>query len=141
MRVHTKIMLALLIMAALVAIGLVLRHLRGPRLVARGVTPDGAEVCIVQQSSSDSLLWYKTSFIFRQPGGNWQRFYFHHEDRYWGGSRVSLDTNAQVATFYRGRSPAVAFAWATGAYTNLQRRRTAEPQQMPLGWAPQMSVR
>ena len=141
MRVRTKIMLALLIVAALVAIGLLPRHILGPRIVARAVTPDGFELCIIQQSSFDSLPWFKTSFLSRRQGGSWQRFYFHHEDRYWGGGRVALDTNAQLATFYRGSSPVIAFAWATGAYTNLHRHRTDAPQQMPLGWSPQMSVR
>jgi len=95
-------MLALVILASLAAIGLLLGHRGGARVVARAVTPDRAELCVVQQPSSDSPLWFKTSFVFRQPGGSWQRFYFHHEDRYWMGSRVSLDTNAQVATFSRG---------------------------------------
>ena len=133
-------MLALVILASLAAIGLLLGHRGGARVVARAVTPDRAELCVVQQPSSDSPLWFKTSFVFRQPGGSWQRFYFHHEDRYWMGSRVSLDTNAQVATFSRGGLPALAFSWATGVYTNLQRHRPAAPQQMPVGWSPESPI-
>jgi len=137
MRLRTKIIFALTIVAALLVLAQLPRHILGPRVVSCAVTSDGFEMCIVQHSSLDSLPWFTTSFISRKRGGGWQRFYFHHEDYYWGGGRVSLDTNAQVATFYRGRSPAVSFAWETGSYTNLLRRRTAEPEQMPAGWSPQ----
>jgi hypothetical protein len=104
--------------------------------VARAVTPDGFELGIVQRSSFNELPWFTTSFVCRQPNGAWKRFYFHHEDRYWSGGRVSLDMNRQVATFYRGDSPAVAFGWGTGAFTNLYRHRTAQAEQMPGGWSP-----
>jgi hypothetical protein len=140
LRLRTKILFGFLIVAALVAVVLLPRHILAPRVVASAVTPDGFEFFIIQQSSLDSLPWFTTSFVSRSPGGTWERFYFHHEDHYWGGSRVSLDTNTQVATFYRGSTPAIAFTWTTGAYTNLQRRRTAESQRMPSGWSPQMSV-
>jgi hypothetical protein len=141
MRVRTKIMLVLLIAAGLLAIGLLFRHIRGPRVVARVETPDGFELCIVQQASLRELPWFKTSFLSRHRGGTWERFYFHHEDSYWGGSRVSLETNAHIATFYRGSAPAIAFAWTSGAYTNLHRfRRPEAPQQMPAGWSPQEPV-
>ena len=140
MRIRAKILFALLIVAVLIATGLLPRHILGPRVVARAMTPDGFELCIVQQSSLDSLPWFATSFVSRRQGGAWQRFYFHHEDRYWFRSRFSLDTNAQVATFYRGSSPMLSFAWASGACTNLDRRhlKPEQPQQMPSGWSPPM---
>ncbi len=140
MRIHAKIALALLIVVAFLAIGAWCRHIVGPRIVARTVTPEGFELCIVQQSSWDALPWFKTSFVSRRQGNPWQRFYFHHEDSFWRNSRVALDTNTQVATFFRGNAPVVSYAWATGAYTNLHRHRADTPQEMPSGWSPQMLV-
>lgn len=136
MSVRKRILLAILILIALLTIGLLPRRLAGPHVVARAVTPDGFELCIVQRWSFNELPWFTTSFLCRQPDGAWTRFYFNHEDRYWGRGRVSLDTSNRVATFYRGGSQAVAFAWKTGTYTNLYRRRTAQPELMPPGWSP-----
>jgi len=113
----------------------------GPRIIGRTLTPDGVEMCIVQQTSFKEFPWFKTSFVVRQPGADWRRFYVHHEDHFWVASRVSLDTNAHIATFNRGGSPAIAFAWATGAYTNLYRYRADAPSwQMPPGWSPEMPI-
>ena len=120
MQVRWKIIMALFIVAALVAVVLLPRHLIGSRVVARVLTPDGSELCVIQRGSFDELPWFNTSFFSRPAGGPWQWYYFHHEDKYWGRSRVSIDTNAQMATFYRRGSPAIAFDYATGSYTNVQ---------------------
>ena len=136
LRVRWKIIIVLLAAAMLVAIGLLPRHILGSRVVARVVTPDGSELCVIQRGSFDELPWFNTSFFSRRPGGTWQWFYFHHEDKYWGRSRVSIVTNARLATFYRRGSPAIGFDWGTGSYTNVQRHRTCDPKPMPAGWSP-----
>ena len=98
-------------------------------------------MCIVQQCNWD-LEPFTTSFIYRKEGALWRWFYYDHQDSYWGRGRVSLDTNAHVAVFYRGGSPAVTFAWVPGVYTLHRWGRTLTNAQetMPAGWSPQVSV-
>ena len=136
MPVRKRIIFTILILIALFMIGLLPRHLAAPHVVARAETPDGFELCIVQRWSFNELPWFTTSFLCRQPDGAWTRYYFNHEDRYWSGGRVALDTSNRMATFYRGDSKAVVFAWTTGSYTNLYRRHIAQPELMPPGWSP-----
>src|ERR1043166_8927460 len=69
MRLRTKIIFALTIVAALLVLAQLPRHILGPRVVSCAVTPDGFEMCIVQHSSLDSLPWFTTSFISRKRGG------------------------------------------------------------------------
>ena|SRR5690349_10425791 len=118
-----------------------LRHISGPRVVARAVSPDGVEMCIVQQCNWDAEP-FTTSFVYRKPGTGWGRFYFDHQDWYWGKSPVLLDTNKHTAVFYRAGCPAVTFEWATETYTlhRWNRTLTGAQDRLPMGWSPQMSV-
>src|SRR5438552_18043330 len=129
------------VLAFIIGIAVFVRHVSAPRVVARAVSPDGVEMCIVQQCNW-SAEPFTTSFVYRRPGGQWGRFYFDHQDIYWGRSRVSLDTNAQRAVFYRGGSPAVTFSWPSETYTmhGWNRTMTGAQWQMPAGGSPQMPV-
>lgn len=140
MKVRVRIVFAILAVALTAGVVLGFRHLSGPRVVARAVTPDGVEMCIVQQCNWNAEP-FTTSFMYRQLGGVWRRFYYDHQDTYWGSGHASLDTNARVAVFYRGSSPAVTFDWATETYTLHRWHRTdTNPWQLPAGWSPQISV-
>ncbi|HNU51124.1 MAG TPA: hypothetical protein PKJ98_09540 [Verrucomicrobiota bacterium] len=77
-----------------------------PRIVARAVSPDGVEMCIVQECNF-STEPFTTSFVYRKPGADWGWFYFDHEDWYWGTGRVSVDTSNQVAVFYASLAESV----------------------------------
>jgi hypothetical protein len=115
MRTLWRITIVGVVMGFLLSIGLFIRHINGPRVVGRAVAPDGTEMCIVQRCN-----WcgepFTTSFYIRKPGRGWGWFYFDHEDWYWGKSRVYLDTNNTIATFYRGKSAAIRFDWSTETY-------------------------
>jgi len=113
-----------------------------PRIVARAVSPDGVEMCIVQECNF-STEPFTTSFVYRKPGADWGWFYFDHEDWYWGTGRVSVDTSNQVAVFYRAGSPAATFAWGTETYTlhRWDRTLTGAQECLPTGWSPRQSVR
>jgi len=142
MRVRARIIFGIVAVAAIVCIGLFLRHIGAPRVVGRAVAPDGTEMCIVQHCNW-SAEPFTTSFVYRRAGGNWGAFYFDHQDVYWGGSRPVLDTNRGVAVFYRGSSPAVTFAWASETYTmhRWSRTMTGAQWRLPAGWSPALSVR
>jgi hypothetical protein len=137
---RTKIIIASSAALLIAVTVLFIRHLDGPRVVGRAVAPDGTEMCIVQQCNWNAEL-FTTSFVYRKPGTSWRRFYYDHQDDYWGRASASLDSDTRVAVFYRGSSPAVTFAWATETYFLHRWRRTdKEPDQMPVGWSPQMSA-
>jgi hypothetical protein len=141
MRVQARIIFGIVALILVVSVGLFLDHISGPRVVARAVAPDGTEMCVVQQCNW-SAEPFTTSFVYRRPGSTWGRFYFDHQDDYWGSSRVVLDTNRGVAVFYRESSPAVTFAWATETYTmhRWSRTMTGAQWQLPAGWSPASSV-
>lgn len=112
-------------------------HLSAARIVGRAVAPDGTEMCLVQECNWSPEL-FTTAFVHRRPGGQWMREYYDHQDSYWGRSRVSVDTNAQQAVFYRGSSPAVTFNWVNETYILHRWNRTNSGGQwpMPEGWTP-----
>ncbi|HYT59256.1 MAG TPA: hypothetical protein VEL06_03745 [Haliangiales bacterium] len=141
MRVRARIIPGIGAVALIVSAALFLRHIGAPRVVGRAVAPDGTEMCIVQQCNWNAEP-FTTSFVYRTPGKPWGRFYYDHQDSYWGHSRVSVDTNAGIAVFYRGGSPAVTFAWATETYTmhRWNRTVTGAQWQLPVGWSPKSSV-
>jgi len=141
MQVQARIIFGIMATVVVVVVGSSIRHISTPRVVGRAVAPDGTEMCIVQECNW-SAEPFTTSFVYRRPGGQWGRFYFDHQDIYWGRSRVSLDTNAQRAVFYRGGSPAVTFSWPSETYTmhRWNRTMTGAQWQMPAGWSPQMPV-
>lgn len=125
-----------------ILVALLIQHLANPRIIARVVTPDGYDLCLLQRPNwgwgSGGDPFFTTTFAFLKPGTNWQTFYYNHEDSYWGGGRVELDTNAHIARFYRGRALSVTFAWRSETYT-LHRNRPSpsSPWQMPPGWRPE----
>ena len=141
MQTRARILLGMTAAALMVGVGSCIHHINVPRVVGRAVAPDGTEMCIVQEFNW-SAEPFTTSFVYRKPGGQWGRFYFDHEDWYWGNSRATVDTNALKAIFYRGSSPAVTFAWETETYTMHRSSRTMTGAQwhMPIGWSPAMHV-
>jgi hypothetical protein len=134
-------MLKILIGAAVVGVvlgsALIIRHLSVPRVVGRAMTPDGVELCVVQNWNAEP---FNTSFVFRKPGGQWGWFYYDHEDWYWRKARIVLDTNACMARIFRGDTEAIAFAWKSETYTMHRWRRKIEGPQgtMAPGWEPGM---
>ena len=142
MRVRTRVLFSIVAIALAASVGLFLHHISSPRVIARAVAPDGTEMCVVQQCNW-SAEPFTTSFVYRRPGSTWGWFYFDHQDLYWGSSRVALDTNAGVAVFYRGRAPAITFAWPTEIYTTHRWNRTMTGAQSRLsaGWSPPLPVR
>lgn len=127
-----------LVVAAVVAF---LAHIAHPRVIARAVTPDGIELCMVQECNWN-LEPFTTSFVYRKPGSQWRWFYYDHQDMYWGSARVTLDTNTDTAIFYRGSSPAVTFHWDLEIYTlhRWNRTLTNAQGQFAADWTPKMSV-
>ncbi len=114
----------------------VVRHLNGPRLVGRAVSPDGVEMCVVQRCNWSGEP-FTTSFYCRYPGSNWAWFYYDHEDWYWGYSSASLDTNAMLATFYRGTNAAIKFDWRREIYwRGYQVWATGAQSCLPAGQSP-----
>ena len=141
MGVRTRMILGITATVLVASIASCVHHMSGPRIVGRAVAPDGTEMCLVQECNW-SAEPFTTSFVYRRPEGRWGRFYFDHQDTYWGSSRSTVDTNAQRAVFYRGDSPAVTFAWTTETYTmhRWNRTMTGAQWQVPPGWSPQMRV-
>jgi len=141
MSIRSKLILGACAAFVVLAVTIFLRHISIPRVVARALGPDGVEMEIVQQCNWGAEP-FTTSFVYRKPGQDWGWFYFDHQDWYWGGGRVSVDTNKQVAVFYRGGSPAVTFAWAKEVYTlhRWNRTLTGAQEHLPASWSPQMSV-
>ena len=112
-----------------------------PRVLGRAVAPDGTEMCVVQEFNW-SPEPFTTSFVVRKPPGRWGRFYYDHQDNYWGQSKAILDPTTQTAVFYRDGAPAVTFGWATSTCTlNLRKRvETGQACEMPVSWTPTESV-
>ena len=137
MKDFTRLALIGLAFAFVRLIGWFIKHINGPRVVARAVAPDGTEMCIVQKCNWGGEP-FTTSFYYRKPGGPWGWFYYDHQDWYWGAATLSLDTNAGLATFYRKKKPAVTFAWNTEIYTLIRWNRTMTGAQtrLPLGQSP-----
>jgi hypothetical protein len=141
MQMRTQVIVCSLVLIAAAGGALFMRKLMGLRVVCQAVTPDGIEMCIVQKLNYDPPFdlepWFSTRFVYRKPGGAWKGFYYHHQDDFWGRSRVLLDTNAQRAIFYRTNGPAVTFDWATKTYIMHRWKRTnTEPEQMSGKWCP-----
>lgn len=129
------------IFSVVAAVGMFVVHIARPRVIARAVTPDGTELCIVQECNW-SMEPFTTSFVYHKPGTEWRWFYYDHQDIYWGSARATIDTNAHVAIFYRDSSPAVTFHWDSEIYILHRWSRTLTNAlcQMASGWTPQMSV-
>lgn len=141
MQFINRIILVLTAVLLTTWIGVLAHHVSEPRVVGRATAPDGTEMCVVQEFNWGAEP-FTTSFVYRKPGGPWGRFYYDHQDDYWAGSRVALDTNAQQAVFFRNGSPAVTFQWAKESYTLHRRNQTMTNAQwrMPDSWSPRQSV-
>ena len=136
-----RTILMVIILAALLSLALLVRHLGRPRVITKAVTLDGTEMCLIQQCNWGPEL-FTTSFVYRKSDANWGRFYYNHEDSYWRTGRVVLDTNMAVAIFYRDKKPAVTFQWDTETYTlhRFDRTLTGAQFNLPAGWTPDQSV-
>ena len=115
-------------------------HDTRPRVVGRAVAPNGTEMCVVQEFNW-SPEPFTTSFVYRKPSGQWDRFYYDHQDNFWGESPAVVDPATQTAVFYRDGKPAVTFAWATTTYTLHRHSRVeTEASTLPVGWLPTQSI-
>ena len=121
---HTKMIAAGIALFLIAAVGLLIWHINGPRVVARAVSPEGIEMCIVQRCNW-SVEPFTTRFFYRKPGTDWIGFYYDHQDWYWGSGTVSLNTNLHEAVFFRDGVPVVTFDWDVERYT-LHRSPTIE---------------
>jgi hypothetical protein len=75
--------------------------------------------------------------MYRQPGGIWKGFYYHHEDDFWGRSRAKMDTNNHTVVFYRTNTAAVTFDYRSETYIMHRWKRTNhEPATMEAKWWP-----
>lgn len=139
MEKRTRVWVAILLLAFLGVTGLFVYRTVRPRVIGSAVAPDGTEMCLVQRWSEG--YWFTTGFYYRRPGQGWNWMYYGHEDRYWGKSRVKLDTKAGLAIFHRGGAPAVTFHWATETYLlHRWNRTTTNGSPMPQGWEPPLLV-
>src|SRR5947208_1185720 len=66
MKRFTPLALILLAFAFVLLIGWFIKHINGPRVVARAVAPDGTEMCIVQKCNWSGEP-FTTSFYYRKP--------------------------------------------------------------------------
>lgn len=132
---------ATVVLLAIVA-GICVRRVTAPRVVGRAVSPDGIEMCVVQQYNWGGEP-FTTSFVFRKPGDDWGIFYFGHQDGYWRHSPASVDAASKVARFYRGTNIAVTFDWAGEIYWRGDQARawaTGAQSRLPTGWSLDKSV-
>lgn len=144
MSTRSKIIIAVAVASIALALRLFVGTSSSPRIVGRTTTPDGVELCVVQESSPGEFPPFNTSFVFHKPGTNWGWFYYDHEDRFWGRARISLNTNANLATVYRGARPTITFDWSTETYrvdkSDLRRTLIGAQRHMPKAWSPERSV-
>jgi hypothetical protein len=123
-------------LAGLAAIALWAAQALSPRIVARVVTPDGVEACVLQKFNWSGEP-FTTGFVFRKPGGPWKWFYYDHQDWYWGTARVVLDASSNMLVVYRGKDRAITFDWDKELYTLHRRNEQREnPSSQPTGWSP-----
>jgi hypothetical protein len=116
-----------------------IRHINGPRVVARAVAPDGTEFCVVQTCNWNGEP-FTTSCYYRKPGGNWGWFYYDHEDWYWGRGRTEVDPVAKRIAIYRDGRVTVTFDWESERFRLLrtdfpQREFIGAQEWMPAGWS------
>lgn len=126
------------VIALILCTAVFVRHISGPRIVARAITPDGVEMRVIQRCNWNAEP-FTTGFYFRKPGGQWGWFYFDHQDWYWSRAPVRIDTNAGKAVFFRKGSPAITFAWSNEAYTlhRWNRTLTGAQSRLPSGSWPE----
>jgi hypothetical protein len=139
MRVRTQIILIGIAIVVVATGVLFVRHIDGPRVVARAVAPDGTEFCVVQKCNWD-LEFFTTSCFYRKPGGRWGRFYYDHEDWYWGCGRAEVDSAAKRISIIRDERVTVTFDWESERFrllrTDFPHRQFTGPQElMPVGWS------
>ena len=139
MRTRTRIIAVGIIILLVAAIALFIRHIDGPRIVARAIAPDGTEVCVVQTCNWD-LEFFTTSCYYRRPGGQWGWCYYDHEDWYWGRGLAVVDTAARRISIYRRGQVTVTFDWESERFRLLRadfphREFTGAQEWMPVGWS------
>lgn len=134
----------LLVVAAVFWMGRELWKLARPRIVARALTPDGGELCVIQRWNGPwDDPFFTTTFAYRPPatsppGTNWLVYYHQHEDSFWGRADVQFDANRSQATIRRRGRRVIVFDWRTRTYTLFRRDEPMErdPWVMPDGWTP-----
>ena len=112
---RAKVTVAGGIVVLIATVALLYRHIDGPRVVARAVTPDGTEFCVVQKCKWD-FEFFTTSCYYRKPGGQWGWFYYDHQDWYWGSGRAEIDQTLQRISIFREGRVTVTFDWKSETY-------------------------
>jgi hypothetical protein len=118
----------------------------GPRVVARAVTPDGTELCVVQEANPVFTEPFTTSVVYRKPGGTWGWFYYDHQDIFWRHGQTEIDPNAKRITILRGGRRTITFDWESETYTKWAGQRAdrifkGAQRWFPAGWTVTNSVR
>lgn len=116
-----------------------------PRIVARAVTPDGTELCVVQESNHDICEPFYTSVVYRKPGGRWGWFYYDHQDIYWRRGEVLINPDAKRISVYRNGTLVVTFDWQTEIFRKyadkcIVRMFTNAQVWLPANWTVTNSV-
>lgn len=102
-----KILVASLLLAAVGVVLLFAITVSRPRVVARAVAPNGIEFCMVQRLGEP----FTTSAYYRKPGGPWRGFYYDHEDDFWTGGPVEIDSAEKRLKVFRGAKLTASFHW------------------------------
>jgi hypothetical protein len=138
MRVRTQIFLICLAICAIAVVLAFVRHINGPRIIARTVAPDGTEFCVLQTCNWGGEP-FTTSCYYRKLGGRWGWFYYDHEDWYWDRGTTQIDESAKRISVIRDGKPTATFDWDSETFRLLQgntvRAETVGAQTwMPIGW-------
>lgn len=135
-RIELILTILVIVFAALLL--LIFGHIDKPRVVVQGTAPDGTEMCIVQQFNRGAEP-FTTSFVYKKPGGQWGRFYFDHQDWYWGRGAIQISTDQPMATVLRKGKPVVEFNWETEEYLLIgkyDKKISGAQWVMPASWSP-----
>lgn len=129
--------IAMMVVGLLAWIGYSLWQIVSPRVVARAITRDGIEMCVVQRFDEP----FSTGFYFRKPGTNWGWLYCDHEDSYWRKGEIELDYSNKRATVRREGKPVILFDWESEIYCAVRsgvivRTHKGAQNQMPQYWVP-----
>jgi hypothetical protein len=136
---RTRIITASILLVLVAVTVFFIRHINGPRVVARVVASDGTEFCVVQKCNWD-FEFFTTSCFYRKPGGPWGWFYYDHEDWYWRRARTELDPVSSRISVYRDGRVTVTFDCEAEQFQLFRlgfpnREFKGAQEWMPLGWS------
>jgi hypothetical protein len=117
------------------------------RVVARAITLDGTELCVIQRPNPGSIsMPFSTHVYFHKPGKQWEGFYYDHKDYYWDRAATEIDPVAKRITVFRHGKRAISFDWESEIYrkwdgARVSRVFTNAELQLSASWTPEHSIR